>query len=241
MSITVYWAPWGEQDHYADQFLSYQDPERLLDSIKQFKNEQNQLDNFLNCPAFTNSIKNTYMFKAPTNVNIRFTDKELINRLDPNKPFDPTIIRPKSPSLIGAATVQYKPSWVFFCEESLLLQSTPPYMHLHPMSSQGFMVPGSFDISNWFRPVESAIQLWPNRNEFQVDQDDPLLYVNFVSDQTVKLKKFYLTEEAYKIGMSCVRLKGYRYERSLSKLYNIFRAGKLKNKLLDEIKNNLLD
>jgi hypothetical protein len=241
MSVTVYWSPWGEQEQYASRFLSYQTPDRLVDGLKQFRNEENRMDNFLMCPAFNNSIKNTFVFRAPTDVNIRFTAREMFNHLDPNRPFDPETIKPKAPSLINSTTVQYKPSWVFFCEETMLMQTSPPYMHQHTVAKHGYIVPGSFDISNWFRPVESAIQLWPNQNEVQINQDDPLLYVNFINSQPVKLQKFYLTNELYDIGMSCVNLKGYRFERSLSKLYNIFQSSRLKNKLLDGIKNNLLD
>ena len=39
MSITVYWSPWGEQEQYASRFLSYQTPDRLVDGLKQFRND----------------------------------------------------------------------------------------------------------------------------------------------------------------------------------------------------------
>jgi hypothetical protein len=66
------------------------------------------------------------------------------------------------------------------------------------------------------------------------------MYANFLTDEKVELKKFYLTKELHDLSISCVRLKAYRRDRVLSKLYNIFSDSGIKNKILKEIKNNLI-
>jgi hypothetical protein len=82
--------------------------------------------------------------------------------------------------------------------------------------------------------------MWDNVDTFSVRANDPLMYVNFLTDEKVELKKFYLTKELYDLSMSCVRLKTYRRDRVLSKLYNMFSNSGIKNRILKEIKNNLI-
>jgi hypothetical protein len=97
------------------------------------------------------------------------------------------------------------------------------------------------NIGAWFRPLEYAFQCWPGVNEFKVDQEDPLMYLKVNTNDPVIFKKFYLTPELFDLSMSCVRLKNYWRERNLKRLYNIFNASKIRNKILNEIKKNIMD
>jgi hypothetical protein len=240
MAITVYWAPFGEPTDYSKQFLSYRDPIKVLDSLKLKKNSTNKIDNFFNCPAFVNSIKNTYMFTSPTDANLTFSGNQIINNLNPDQFYDRNIVVPKQESMQNAFTVRYNANWLMFSEESVHIHTTPPYLHNSSVTNCGYYVPGTFDISAWFRPFEYAFQMWEGQTQFTTTQDDPLLYVTFLTDEPIILKKFYLSDELYKLSMSCVRLKNYRREKNLLKLYDIFNASKLRSRILKEIKNNLL-
>jgi hypothetical protein len=73
-----------------------------------------------------------------------------------------------------------------------------------------------------------------------VGQGDPLMYVNFKTNEKVKLQKFFLTEELLSLSMSCVRLKNTWKQRNLNKLYDIFKGSKIKNQLIKKIKENLI-
>ena len=115
-----------------------------------------------------------------------------------------------------------------------------PYMHKTPVTDAGFYVPGRFDISQWFRPLEYAFQLHEGNTNFKVGQGDPLMYVNFKTNEKVKLQKFFLTEELLSLSMSCVRLKNTWKQRNLNKLYDIFKGSKIKNQLIKKIKENLI-
>jgi hypothetical protein len=239
MSITVYWSPWIDPKNYAKQFLSYNEPIKVLDDLKKSKNSENKVDNFFNCPAFVNSVKNTYMFTSPTDADVEFHDGKVYTNFK-DRYYDPNTTVFKYPSLDGANTLRYYANYIFFCEEELFIHSTPPYLHNAEVTKHGYYVPGTFDISSWFRPLEYAFQQWPGVNTFKTTQDDPLLYVNFLTDQPIKLQKFYMTEALNEASISCIRLKNYRREKNLFKLYDIFKASNLKTRLLKEIKNNLL-
>jgi hypothetical protein len=237
---TVYWAPWGNPDSYSEFFLSYDEPVRLPEDLKIRHNKENTSDNYFRCPAFVDSIKNTFLVNSPTSVNITIGDGYLRNNLPPDYSYDQRLFAVKQASCKNAHTIRYYANWIFFTEESLLIHSTPPYMHKTPVNNSGYYVPGSFDISQWFRPLEYAYQMWDNVDTFSVRANDPLMYVNFLTDEKVELKKFYLTKELYDLSMSCVRLKTYRRDRVLSKLYNIFSNSGIKSRILKEIKNNLI-
>jgi len=240
MAITVYWAPFAEPSEYSKQFLSYQEPVKVLDNLKSAKNSQNKIDNFFNCPAFVNSIKNTYMFTSPMDASVTFAGNQILNNLNPDQQYDRNTVAPKQESMQNAITIRYNANWIMFAEESTYIHTTPAYLHNSLVSDCGFYVPGTFDISSWFRPFEFAFQMWEGHTQFKTVQDDPLLYVNFLTDEPIILKKFYLSEELYKLSMSCVRLKNYRREKNLFKLYDIFKASKIRSRILREIKNNLL-
>jgi hypothetical protein len=77
--------------------------------------------------------------------------------------------------------------------------------------------------------------------EFKVTQGDPLLYVNFPSDEKIVLKRFRLTDELFDASISCIRLKFYWREKNLKKLYNIFRASKIHKHIIREIKKNIME
>lgn len=236
MAITVYWAPWG-RSNYSEQFLSYMQPVKVLDDLAAKSNNQNKYDNFFKCPAFINSAKNTYLFTSPADSDISFTGNQMINHLSENTQ---PLTCLKAESMLNALTVRYNANWIFFCEEPLYIHATPPYLHKSTVSDYGFYVPGTYDISQWFRPLEYAFQLWEGSTRFKTVQDDPLLYIKFLTDEPVKLQKFYMTDEIYNLSMSCVRLKDYRREKNLFKLYEIFKSSRIKSRILKEINSNLL-
>lgn len=241
MTITVYYAVWGDPKLYGNSFLSNRDPYRLLEDIKSKKNIENKGDSFLLCPAFVNSVKNTYVFPSPLDIDCTFEPNgAIVNNLAQERVYDENTIVHKQNTLNNARTIKFKSDWIFFCEQELFIHSTPPFLHKSIVSQSGFYVPGTFDISSWFRPLEYAFQMWDNTDRFVTVQDDPLMYVNFLTDQPIKLQKFWLTPEIMELSMSCIRLKMYRREKNLLKLYDIFRASKIRNRILKLIKENQL-
>jgi hypothetical protein len=240
MTKIVYWAPWDYPKLYSNIYLSYTDPTNLNEELAAKSNNDNKLDNFFRCPAFVNNIKNTYVFKSPANCDVEFKENYIVNKMPDSVPWEQHILQFKQPSMYNAYTVKFNAHWIFFSEDELEIDATPPYLHNSQVSNHGYYVPGSFDISSWFRPLEYAFQLKEQHNQFKVRQDDPLLYIRFKTQEPVKLKKFYLTESLFNHSMSCIKLKIYRRERNLKNLYGIFHKSKLRNMILSEIKENLV-
>lgn len=237
---TVYWAAWDQKDMLDEMFLGYSDPINVLQDLQSNINKDNKMDNFLNCPAFTSMHKNTFMFKSPTNIDVSFKGEYIKNNMSEHTPFNERTFVYKAPSLLGACTVRAAANWIFFCEEDLEIESMHPFMHNTPISQQGFYVPGGFNISQWFRPLEFAFQMWEGCEDFKINYNDPLIYVRFNTSERVVLKKFNLTDELHSMSMKCVRLKSYVRQRNLQKLYDIFTESKMHKQIAKEIKKNLM-
>lgn len=239
--MIVYWAPWNNPIKIHEDHLAFQNPEKLLTNLNAQVNYENKHDNFFKCPAFINSIKNTFVFNNPKAANLTIHNDRIDDNGSLKTGFDWDNFSIKQPSYNNAHTVHLNADYIFFSEESLHIHSTPPYLHNSSIHKSGFYVPGTFDISQWFRPLEHAFQMWPGQNTFQIKEGEPLMYVNFLTEQPIVLKRFYLTEELWKMSISCVRLKYYKDEKNLTNLYKIFKASGLRKKVLQDIKLNLLE
>jgi len=234
---TVYWAPWGHpSSELAERFISYSDPVNVLQDLQLLNNKNNKQDNFLNCPAFVNQYKNTFMFKSPTFADIEIRGNEIVGH---NGTTNKHLIT-KQPSLINSHTIKVYANWIFFCEEELHMESMHPFMHRTTASNHGYYVPGGFDISQWFRPLEYAFQLFPDETKFKINQDEPMIYVRFNTTDRIQLKKFRLSQELFDHSISCVRLKDFWHQRNLKKLYEMFNQSRIKKNILKEIKNNIM-
>lgn len=241
MSLTVYWAAYNNPRKTHHDYLAFSNPEKVLTDLNINANYENKHDNFFKCPAFVNSVKNTYFFRNPKPANIQIHPNGIEDKGSSKTGFDWDDFHMKEPSYKNSHTVHFNADYIFFCEDPLYIHSTPPYLHQTNISKSGFYVPGTFDISQWFRPLEHAFQMWPGQNNFKIEEGEPLLYVSFLTDQPIVLKRFYLTEELWKLSISCVRLKYYKNEKNLLNLYKIFKSSGLRKKILYHIKENLMD
>ena len=84
-------------------------------------------------------------------------------------------------------------------------------------------------------------ELFPGENTFKSKEEVPLIYVKFLTDEPVVLKKFFLTPELIELTNSCTHLKRFKAFKSLNKLYNIFTRSLLQKKILKEIQKNVID
>lgn len=241
--INVYWSPWYRDERlYKENYLTHYEIDNLYADLVKKKDNSNFADNFFNCYAFKGAIKNTYCLRNPYSVDFVYENGNTISRNPPKSGYDLAMTSQiKSSSMINALTINYCVNWIFFADKPLKIQTFHPWMHETELSKTAFYVPGEFDISNWFRPVEGAYQLFPGKNSFKSNEGDPLIYINFLTEEKIKLQKFYLSKELIDFSLSCTNLKHYKKFTALNSLYKVFHKSRLKNKILSEIKNNLLE
>lgn len=241
--ITVYWSPWYmNHDLYTENYLTHYEPEKVYTNLVKNKENSNIGDNFFNCHAFKNFCKNLYALKNPYTVDLIYENERVSSRNPPKIGYDLAMTsQTKSPSVKNCYTINYCVNWIFFADKPVELQTMHPWMHRTDMSKTAYYVPGQFDISKWFRPVEVACQLFPEENTFTAQEEEPLIYANFITNEPIKLKKFFLTPELISLSTSCTHLKRFKTFKSLNTLYKVFNTNLLQKKILKEIQKNVIE
>lgn len=234
--MEIFWSPWYTADEHARHELIYDEPDPLVRELLRDKDATNIERNYMSCPAFLRSMTNLYVWRNPVDVNVRLQQDRFI-------PMD-------AESQIGAQFFSYAPSSrtirkqikyytdvIFFSADPVMISSFPAFMHHTHLQTRVNYIPGGFDISKWFRPVEGQFELVSGFDELQFRRGDPLLYLKFETSEQIKLTRFKMTPEIYAVSRGCIRYKNYRPFQSLSKIYDVFCESNTDDALLNLIRD----
>jgi hypothetical protein len=218
------------------------DPVNLFTDIVKDKEPKVKNISFFSCPAVADRLKNSFVFKnnVETTFMYDFTNKDYPIVKNANG-LDAQYYKPSNFS--DKAAVEVLSEWFFFSEEQIECLINPP--SFHPPTDfykKGFIPGGKVNIGNWFRPVRFEMQMWDFKNHLTIKEDDPLFYLEALTDKNVKLKKFNMTQKIHDISKFCTDSPS-RDGRNLplSERYNIFRKNNKHEELLTEIKRNVVE
>ena len=246
MTTTIYWSPWyQEMEPYTDNYLAHYDVENVYQDLVKQKETRNVSDNFFNCHAFKSFCKNLYLLRNPYTIDFKYIpeeDRVISNRKPKGSLIDLSVTsQNKQPSVRGSLTINYCVNWIFFADKPVQLQTMAPFMHENEIYKTSYYVPGMFDISQWFRPFELALQMKPGKRDLKSIEGEPVVYVKFHTDDNIKLKRVFLTQDLMNYAKSCMNLKRFKTFRTLPNLYKIFNASHLRKKVLRELESNVLE
>ena len=131
--------------------------------------------------------------------------------------------------------------YALFAEESLQLAINSPYFQKAEHLKYGAIVPGTFDIGNWYRPIIPEFNLWADNNYFHIQSGEPLMYWHFNTDKEIILKRYERTQKLSDIADSLVGFKLVKSSSNLFSRYRNFNETSLRSIILKEIKNNLVE
>jgi len=194
---------------------------------------------FMECPAFVKYNDQTWVIKSLVDIKLRWDPINMV--LDSNLPtlaheamvkvhwgdFDPNTDNP---------IVAINTATLFLADQEVWCDFLPPYNHIDP---DWRLMPGSFNICNWQRPVVPTFEML--NNEITVKRGQPLAYIRFRScnpQDVFKLVKKERTAELDHLVNSSVTVKSY-----MKKISWKIVTGEIPNKLrpksfLDDSKNN---
>ena len=102
-------------------------------------------------------------------------------------------------------------------------------------------MPGEFDIGQWFRPYIFEVQLWQNKGDLIIDEE-PIFYLSFPSDVNINMHRFNYTENLKKMANGSINANGvFGKGQTLLSRYNRFKSVGLREKILTEIQQNLIN
>lgn len=235
---TVYWSPFFPSEQYPSVQLMYETPDPLLQDLLSRRNKKTNGDNWFQCHAFQESIKNTFILRLPFSTSFGLDYELGVFPID-SDPDNIKFIALKQPSVIDAITFAIRGNWIFWSEDSLEMTSMPAFYH--PKVFNGYYIGGTFNINKWFRPIEGAIQLDVGYNTVAITRHDPIAYVKFNSQEPIQLKRFYLTKELEELSWGCIRYKYHEPHRALPFLYDKFKSRGLDKVITKRIKESVVE
>jgi hypothetical protein len=221
-----------------DWSFLYPKPKTLFsDLIDKRKNVKDSASYFL-CPAVSSKFKKILVFKNPINCSYSYEGKNIKETSD--QYISAQIIR--EPTLDIGPTVEFALNYHFFADEPLLAYFTPPFFHKANYTKYGTVMPGEFDIGKWYRPYNVEFQMWENKGDLILKEDEPLFYLEFKTDRPIVLHRHVQT---YKTGeyLSSMTKSPNLFGRfqSLNDKYEKFKNVGYREKILTEINKNLID
>lgn len=234
-TITIYWAMSTSLEKQTLINLLWQDPIPFIKTIP--KVSHNPENGYRQCAGASVFWRNLLVIKSGISSHAILT-KDYNN---PNILVNDGYWETRNSGLDKTHRLDLDFSWLFFSEESVIIQQTPPYFHNTTTQNYGAIAPGSFDISKWYRPINLTYLLWENVNELKIEKDEPLAYLQFLTNKKIVLKRFENTPEIASIMLGATKLKNYFPREPLEKLYNRFTGSKRHKRLATLIKENIVE
>jgi hypothetical protein len=227
----VYWSPYFSVGDI-DWNIIYSEPEKIKKDIR--INHKNKEKNLFSCPSFNDQIRNLFVVKNPMLANLSIENNEVFSK---NNNYINAWANKES--IENTKQLEYDYKIIFFSEDSIDLELTSPYFHSSRSIKKYSLIPGKFNISTWFRPVSFEFIIWEN-NDFFLEEDEPMGYIKFHSQNDIVLKRFFMDESLYKISQSCSTSSSWESKVPLLKRYKRFVDSKTNKIVLSKIQKNLI-
>jgi hypothetical protein len=240
--INIYCAIPNEENDKQDWSFLYPKPKTLFSELVKERKDPKNLESFLICPAVGPKFKKTLVFNNAINSSYEFgrqNDKFYINATSPQ--YIHTINLRKE-ILNNKPTFEFSLNYLFFADSPIDVSFTSPYFHKPQYMQYGACIPGEFNIGKWFRPYNFEVQTWSETGEFHIKEDEPLFYAEFKTDRPILLHRFNLTKELNKFSTSnTTSVNLFGPFQPLAEKYEKFKQVGYREKILTEIKKNLID
>lgn len=212
--VKIKWCPVFTEKISFDPNISYFEPEPAFKYLTTIRDEAE----YLRCPALRNFLRNTFVIKAPYNYKLTIdpvngnvtSDKygqEFFNiNVNVKKPF-----KPKDKLII-----QTFPKYLFMSNHKKPVNVSVLPWFFKPNNFS--VIPGSFDITKWLRPVNLALEAH-GQLTFDFRRGEPLYCVRFECEDDVELERIDFDVELQKSMASCVNVQNYVHGLTLKTLY----------------------
>jgi hypothetical protein len=238
--INVYWAPSFELGDNVDWTFLYPAPEVLFKNLMKNKKNEKGNSSLFACPAVSNKFKKMLVFSNSLDCSYDYDSKrdpEIIPQTEQYL----SLFRAREDNMTSGPIYKTNLSYIFFSDEPVNVSFTPPYFHKPGFTKSASVIPGEFDVGQWFRSYVFEFQTWSDKVELVLEVGEPLFYAEFKTDRPIVLHRFSFTDTLEKYSNSMVdstRLFGRG--QSLQSRYERARSVGFREKILTEIKNNLV-
>lgn len=218
----------------ADMSMAFMPPEALNKHIPQ----NVKLSNYVRCPAFTDTVKNTYALRFPFSFRLKIDQSTGGVESDAPELVKTYFIPPTDKSGI----IQIQLGTLFFADKSCIASQMHPYLHNNTLTQQCNVLQGEYNIGKWLRPINLAFVVNSAKKDIILDfkRGDIYSYIRFFTDEKIKMTEFELTDDIQEIVSRCLSLKFCKTggNMPLQEVYSSFLRKKYNKKLLRLINEN---
>lgn len=224
-SNIVYWSPWelDKTESIAANILFGEPVPVLKDLGIKYEGA-----GFLECPAYINYCKNMFVIKAEMDITFTFDmEKNWMScTLNSQAFYDRFAVFEKtgtSPTDGKSRRVTIPSSYLFYSEDEMMVESISPFLQGHSVPINFNIVPGTYDISKWIRPIECSGQMLSLDEPLKVKRGDALMYLKFIPKDNgkVTLQRETISDELLRVTLSCTSVKYVVPRISLESLYKL--------------------
>lgn len=237
-SVVVYWSMCSDIENIDRVNMIWDQPKPLIPLL--FADPKINKDSYISCSGMKNFFRNSFTLLHQVDSTIKFNIENNLIKLESGSGI-PAWKSFETPAMDNRPRLTYDFSWIFFCEEDMIMEQLPPFLHNTSDRQGGVISTGSFNIAKWFRPINPDYIVWENSKELSVKKGDPAFYIRFLTDKKVILKQFEFSKELYDISYQILQHKNYFAKEPLETLYSRFTRSNRHKKVIKLIKDNLLE
>jgi hypothetical protein len=222
--------------------MLYPNPTNLYSDLHKDKVSIPQELGYMSCPAVRNKFKKILNYSCGIDAEYEYDFTEGNHFIQNTKGTALPIRKTRDNGMNQGLTLDLNYAQYFFADEPLTINFTPPYFHKPQYLNYGSILPGIFDVGQWFRPFILEMQLWSNKGEVKLKAGEPLFYAELMTERKVNIHRFKVNDEINTIAQACIRHADmFGYGSTLATRYKRFRAAGLREKMLAEIKKNIIE
>jgi hypothetical protein len=201
--------------------------------LLKYAKDKHEGSEFLSCPAFIDYVKNAFIVLAPCDLSINFDETSSRVRISPGANYSGEYnfkilyskVKDRYNEKTGILTMTLPPSVFVWSDFHCMIESIPMMLDVETeISKKISIVPGTYDISRWFRPIDFTFQLHKDENSLLINRGDPLFCFRLTTEcnDKVKLNRVKLEQKHIDLANATVGIKRIFSERKLSVLYELF-------------------
>ena len=105
-----------------------------------------------------------------------------------------------------------------------------------------YTISGIIDIGKYYRNLDFAFHLKDAHNKVEFSEGDIIYYLRFHTDEKINFKQYFINDKLreYRDMIDDIRMFSPIHNRPLNFFYDIFKRNNLKDKIIKEIKENLV-
>lgn len=192
-------------------------------------------DLYLRCPSAIDELRRTFVVRAPLDMRIYYENGDMACSDFPEHVSRELIV----PLSDDGTVFTIGPAITLFSDEPLEVAQLPAYAHESPFDHVT-LTSGNFDVGQWLRPLVCGV-INEKKKSINIRRGDPLYYLRISGSQNTKWQRFEFSDKLDRYSEDAIHFKTIMPNRTLDHLYRLFNGSKRRNRVLSEIKNNLVD